>query len=102
MTPLSLRYLGPTSFAAEFGTDGVSPDGLSIDSSSAGIESSNRLQLARRMYSASEVILQVCKMLTPTNDLFLWLVYEDMALSDIIHGASSETLWGQLGDLSTN
>lgn len=221
MSPLSLRYLGPTSFAAEFGADSGSPDGLSINSPSAGIESSNRLQpywfekiseililleefpsierlvsdfyalslapvipapfvlntfpsirrlckeyvpakvirlasklventsktfhiptstqgcdfhrlytgvdirleilgiilsqagrstqfgigsgtftirgesctrmqLARRMYSASEIILQVCKMLTPTNDLFLWLVYENVALSDIIHGASSK------------
>ncbi|OKL57725.1 hypothetical protein UA08_07127 [Talaromyces atroroseus] len=44
MSPLSLRYLGPTSFAAEFGADSGSPDDLSIDSSSAAIENSNRLQ----------------------------------------------------------
>ena len=53
-------------------------------------ESYTRTQLACKMYSASEIILQGCKMLTPTNDLFLWLVYENLALSDIIHGASSQ------------
>lgn len=52
-------------------------------------EPQTRTQFAQRMYSASHTILQVCKMLTPTNDLLLWLVYENMALTDMIQGASS-------------
>lgn len=48
-----------------------------------------RTQFAQRMYLASDVILQVCKMLTPTNDLLAWLVYENMALSDMINGVLS-------------
>jgi hypothetical protein len=53
-------------------------------------EAQTRTQFAQRMYSASDTILQVCKMLTPTNDLLLWLVYENMALTDMIQGASSK------------
>jgi hypothetical protein len=53
-------------------------------------EPQTRTQFAQRMYHASEIILQVCKMLTPTNDLLVWLVYDIMALSDMIHGASSK------------
>lgn len=55
-------------------------------------EPQTRTQFAQRMYSASDTIVQVCKMLTPTNDLQLWLVYENMALTDMIQGASSQCL----------
>lgn len=55
-------------------------------------EPHTRTQFAQRMYSASDTIVQVCKMLTPTNDLQMWLVYENMALTDMIQGASSKFL----------
>lgn len=53
-------------------------------------EPQERRQFAQKMYLASNIILQVCKMLTPTNDLLVWLVYENMLLSSIIHGDSSK------------
>jgi Fungal Zn(2)-Cys(6) binuclear cluster domain len=53
-------------------------------------EPQERRQFAQKMYLASDIILQVCKMLTPTNDLLVWLVYENMLLSSIIHGDSSK------------
>ncbi|CRG92026.1 Activator of stress genes 1 [Talaromyces islandicus] len=65
-------------------------------------EPRSRAQFAQKMFLASDITLQVCKMLTPINDLLVWLLYENMLLSSMIHGDSSEAKWSRLGDLSTN
>lgn len=52
-------------------------------------EPRSRAQFAQKMFLASDITLQVCKMLTPTNDLLVWLVYENMLLASMIHGDSS-------------
>jgi hypothetical protein len=52
-------------------------------------EPRSRAQFAQKMFLASDITLQLCKMLTPNNDLLVWLLYENMLLSSMIHGDSS-------------
>ncbi|KAH8689026.1 hypothetical protein BGW36DRAFT_76206 [Talaromyces proteolyticus] len=65
-------------------------------------EPQKRAEFAQKMLLASDITLRICKMLTPINDLLVWLVYENMLLSCFVHGDSSEAIWTRLGDLSTN
>jgi hypothetical protein len=46
-------------------------------------------RFSRKMLAASDVAIQICKSLSPVNDLFLWLVHENLLLSNIIQGDSS-------------
>jgi hypothetical protein len=48
-----------------------------------------RSQYAHTMLKASDAALHVSKILTPLNDLTIWLVHENLLLSDIVHGDSS-------------
>lgn len=48
------------------------------------------IQFARKMLAASDAALYICKILTPLNDLTIWLVHENLLLSDSINGDSSE------------
>lgn len=47
-------------------------------------------QYARKMLAASDAALHICKILTPLNDLTIWLVHENLLLSDLVHGDSSQ------------
>ncbi|KAJ5520375.1 hypothetical protein N7463_000828 [Penicillium fimorum] len=62
----------------------------------------SRSQYAHKMLAASDAALSVCKILTPLNDLTIWLVHEILLLSDILHGDSSPACWKRLGELSTD
>lgn len=76
-----------------------------------------REKFARRMMVASDLILQICRILTPVNDLTIWLMYENLLLASVVHGDSSEYpgsgreqmlisqgsgVWHRLGDLSSH
>ncbi|KAF3387488.1 hypothetical protein F1880_001189 [Penicillium rolfsii] len=60
------------------------------------------IQFARKMLAASDAAIYICKILTPLNDLTIWLVHENLLLSDLINGDSSPHCWSRLGDLSTD
>lgn len=51
-----------------------------------------RLQFARRMLAASDTIIQACKLLAPVNDLMIWVLYENVLLSTVVHGDYSTCL----------
>ncbi|PYI16139.1 hypothetical protein BO99DRAFT_466555 [Aspergillus violaceofuscus CBS 115571] len=55
----------------------------------------------RRMMTMCDTVLQVCRLLTPTNDLIVWLQHESLLLSGLLHGDTSSTTWHRLGELST-
>ncbi|CDM32172.1 Zn(2)-C6 fungal-type DNA-binding domain [Penicillium roqueforti FM164] len=74
--------------------------GLASDRFDGGRTS--RSQYAHKMLAASEAALHICKILTPLNDLTVWLVHEILLLSDIVHGDSSPACWKRLGELSTD
>jgi hypothetical protein len=48
-----------------------------------------RSQYARKMLAACDAALYICKILTPLNDLTIWLVHENLLLSDLVNGDSS-------------
>ncbi len=52
--------------------------------------SAARFQFARRMLTASNTAIHVCKLLTPVNDMTSWLLYENMLLSCMLHGDTSK------------
>ncbi|KAA8651714.1 uncharacterized protein ATNIH1004_000610 [Aspergillus tanneri] len=60
-----------------------------------------RRKFAQKMMAASDAVIQICKILTPVNDLTIWLMYENLLLVSIVHGDSSPGKWHRLGDLST-
>ncbi|KAJ5766641.1 uncharacterized protein N7511_004257 [Penicillium nucicola] len=62
----------------------------------------SRTQYARKMLAASDAALYICKILTPLNDLTIWLVHENLLLSDLVNGDSSPSCWNRLGELSTD
>ncbi|GES59314.1 fungal specific transcription factor [Aspergillus terreus] len=61
-----------------------------------------RSLFAKRMLLASDTILQICKILTPVNDLTIWVLYENVILSTVVYGDYSSTKWHRLGELSTH
>jgi hypothetical protein len=54
---------------------------------------SSPIQYARKMLAASDAALYISKILTPLNDLTIWLVHENLLLSDLINGDSSEYIF---------
>ncbi|PYH92418.1 hypothetical protein BO71DRAFT_457457 [Aspergillus ellipticus CBS 707.79] len=60
-----------------------------------------REQFQKRMMAASESVIQICRLLTPTNDLTVWVLHQNVLLSGLVHGDSSCGVWHRLGDLST-
>ncbi|KAL2823363.1 hypothetical protein BDW59DRAFT_180669 [Aspergillus cavernicola] len=56
---------------------------------SAGSPSAARIKFAQKMLTASDTALQVCRILTPVNDLTTWLLYENFLLSCMVIGDSS-------------
>lgn len=52
-----------------------------------------RIEFGQKMLDASDKVLHVCKILTSINDLTLWLLYEDLLLTSLLHGYSSEYLF---------
>ncbi|KAM5442966.1 hypothetical protein MferCBS31731_001839 [Microsporum ferrugineum] len=73
--------------------------GLSYSPSSTN--TTRDAEFPRQMLTASDTIIQTCKCLTPTNDLTLWLVYENLLLSSVVLGDSSSATWHRLGELAT-
>ncbi|KAL4815635.1 hypothetical protein BDW67DRAFT_163872 [Aspergillus spinulosporus] len=67
----------------------------------AGNAFADRLKFSRMMLTASETAVQICRMLTPTNDLTAWMLYENWLLSCMFHGDSSPPTWNRLGELSS-
>ncbi|KAJ5780713.1 hypothetical protein N7457_005873 [Penicillium paradoxum] len=65
-------------------------------------ERTSKAQYARKMLAASDAALYICRILTPLNDLTIWLVYENLLLSDLVNGDSSPSWWNRLGELSTD
>lgn len=61
-----------------------------------------QLHFSRKMLIASDAALHICKILTPVNDLTIWLVHENFLFSDIANGNSSPQTWNRLGELSTD
>ncbi|RAH42494.1 uncharacterized protein BO95DRAFT_475802 [Aspergillus brunneoviolaceus CBS 621.78] len=55
----------------------------------------------RRMMTMCDTVLEVCRFLTPTNDLTVWLQHESLLLSGLLHGDTSSETWHRLGELST-
>jgi hypothetical protein len=62
--------------------------GLAGDRSDDG--QTTRSQYSRKMLAASDAALHICKILTPLNDLTIWLVHENLLLSDLVNGDSSQ------------
>jgi hypothetical protein len=62
---------------------------------SAGAASAARIEFARTMLAASETAIQVCKMLTPVNDLMVWLLYENWVVACMVDGDSSKSMFSQ-------
>lgn len=50
-----------------------------------------RTEFAQKMLEASDTALQVCKKLTPVNDLTVWLLHESLLLTIMVHGDSSQS-----------
>ncbi|KAL6231333.1 hypothetical protein BDW75DRAFT_45977 [Aspergillus navahoensis] len=67
----------------------------------AGNSFADRLKFSRRMLTASETAVQLCRMLTPVNDLTAWMLYENWLLSCMFHGDSSSPTWNRIGELSS-
>ncbi|KAL5334646.1 hypothetical protein BJX70DRAFT_411138 [Aspergillus crustosus] len=66
----------------------------------AGAASAARMDFAQKMLAASEKAIQVCKMLTPVNDLMIWLLYENWIVACMVDGDSSSSRWHRLGEVS--
>jgi hypothetical protein len=49
-----------------------------------------RERFARKMLAVSDAVLQICKVITPVNDLTIWMLYEILLLSKVANGDSSE------------
>ncbi|KAJ5240190.1 hypothetical protein N7468_004809, partial [Penicillium chermesinum] len=82
------------SIAGQAGSVGLARTGLGKDVSPP--------QFARAMLAASDIVIHICKILTPANDLTIWLTYQNLLLTDLVHGDSSPTSWSRLGELSTD
>ncbi|KAL4996596.1 hypothetical protein BDV10DRAFT_195781 [Aspergillus recurvatus] len=77
----------------------------------AGNAFADRFKFSRKMLTASETAVQLCRMLTPVNDLTAWMLYENWLLSCMFHGDSSSTAdavyykgsptWNRMGELSS-
>lgn len=64
-----------------------------------------RLQFSKKMLVASDAALHICKILTPLNDLTIWLVQENLMFCLAADGNSSEQkpyAIVQVGSLSNN
>ncbi|KAJ5989007.1 hypothetical protein N7481_004217 [Penicillium waksmanii] len=61
-----------------------------------------RLQFSKKMLIASDAALHICKILTPLNDLTIWLVQENLFFCLAADGNSSPQTWNKLGELSTD
>ncbi|KAF7713758.1 Fungal Zn(2)-Cys(6) binuclear cluster domain-containing protein [Penicillium ucsense] len=73
--------------------------GLASDKSKSR---SSTVSLARTFIAASDTALQICKMLTPLNDLSIWLAHENLLLTDNLNWSSSPRCWNRLGELATD
>lgn len=61
--------------------------GLSGSRDSSNAE--NQTRISRQMLAACDTALHMCKILTPLNDLTLWLVHENLLLTGSVCGDSS-------------
>ncbi|KAL4982136.1 hypothetical protein BDW68DRAFT_195654 [Aspergillus falconensis] len=78
----------------------------------AGNAFTDRLKFSKMMLTASETAVQLCRMLTPVNDLTAWMLYENWLLScmqntnyvdgnaDAVYYKGSPT-WNRVGELSS-
>ncbi|EPS29676.1 hypothetical protein PDE_04626 [Penicillium oxalicum 114-2] len=73
--------------------------GLARDKSESETSAVN---FSRKMLAASDAALHICKMLTPLNDLTIWLIHENLLLTDKMNWSSSPKCWNRLGELSTD
>jgi hypothetical protein len=55
----------------------------------AGSTSAARIKFAQKMLTVSDTALQVCKILSPVNDLMIWLLYESWQLCCMVLGECS-------------
>ncbi|KAL4795329.1 hypothetical protein BDV19DRAFT_398724 [Aspergillus venezuelensis] len=67
---------------------------------SAGAAS--RAKFARKMLMATDTVIQVCKMLTPVNDMLVWLQYENWLLACLFYGDISSPTWHRLGEVASS
>ncbi|KAL2844226.1 hypothetical protein BJX68DRAFT_243206 [Aspergillus pseudodeflectus] len=63
--------------------------------------SAARIKFARKMLAASDIALQVCRILSPVNDLMIWLLYESWQLCCMVLGECSSATWHRVGELSS-
>ncbi|KAL4937256.1 hypothetical protein BDV06DRAFT_203293 [Aspergillus oleicola] len=62
----------------------------------------SRVKFARKMLMASDTAIQVCKMLTPVNDMMVWLQYENWLLACLFYGDISSPTWHRLGEVASS
>ncbi|KAL3468054.1 hypothetical protein BJX64DRAFT_246799 [Aspergillus heterothallicus] len=67
----------------------------------SGPTSPARVKFARKMLAASDIALQVCRILSPVNDLMVWMLYDNWQLCCMVLGESSPSTWHRLGELSS-
>ncbi|KAL4952467.1 hypothetical protein BDW69DRAFT_21049 [Aspergillus filifer] len=67
---------------------------------SAGAAS--RAKFARKMLLATDTAIKVCKMLTPVNDMLIWLQYENWLLACLFYGDISSPTWHRLGEVASS
>ncbi|KAL3493457.1 hypothetical protein BJX62DRAFT_249526 [Aspergillus germanicus] len=67
----------------------------------AGSTSAARIKFARKMLTVSDTALQVCRILSPVNDLMIWLLYESWQLCCMVLGECSSATWHRVGELSS-
>jgi hypothetical protein len=58
---------------------------------SAVRDTESRTRFSHEMLVACDLTIQICKSLTGLNDLSLWLVHEDLLLSKLLRGDSSQS-----------
>ncbi|KAL2820593.1 hypothetical protein BJX63DRAFT_379724 [Aspergillus granulosus] len=60
-----------------------------------------RVKFARKMLAASDIAVQVCRVLSPVNELMAWMLYENWQLCCMVLGESSSATWRRSGELSS-
>lgn len=58
-------------------------------------------QFIKEMLRSSTMCLILCTLITPVNDIMLWLLFDNLVLTSIMSGMSSAIVWRRLGELAT-
>ncbi|KAF2466147.1 uncharacterized protein BDR25DRAFT_345731 [Lindgomyces ingoldianus] len=75
--------------------------GLGPDSWSDNSRRELRPQLLDEMLRSSTTCLVLCTLISPANDVMIWMFYENLLLTCVHCGYTSPQSWRRLGELST-